>query len=48
MRASIPDDDDLLAALPDFYVFGRLFDVVFLVASLGTVIYNYLHGVEMR
>ncbi|ORY32871.1 Abscisic acid G-protein coupled receptor-domain-containing protein [Naematelia encephala] len=35
-------DDSLLATLPDFRVFGRLFDVVFLLAALGTGLYRYI------
>jgi len=35
-------DDSLLRSLPDFRVFGRLFDAVFLLAALGTVVYRYI------
>nr|WVH01961.1 golgi pH regulator [Naematelia aurantialba] len=35
-------DDSLLASLPDFRVFGRLFDLVFLLAALGTGLYRYI------
>ncbi|RXK39301.1 hypothetical protein M231_03380 [Tremella mesenterica] len=34
--------DSLLSSLPDFRVFGRLFDVMFLLAALGTVAYRYI------
>ncbi|KAL7421922.1 hypothetical protein Q5752_003694 [Cryptotrichosporon argae] len=35
-------DDSLLRSLPDFHVFGRLFDAVFLVAALGTAVFRYV------
>ncbi|WWC70164.1 uncharacterized protein I206_104112 [Kwoniella pini CBS 10737] len=35
-------DHSLLSTLPDFRVFGRLFDVTFLFAALGTAIYRYV------
>lgn len=35
-------DPSLLATLPDFRVFGRLFDVLFLVAAVGTALYRYI------
>ncbi len=34
--------DSLLSSLPDFHVFGRLFDVVFLLAAVGTALYRYI------
>jgi hypothetical protein len=34
-------DPSLLATLPDFRIFGRLFDVMFLLAAFGTAIYRY-------
>lgn len=34
--------DSLLATLPDFRIFGRLFDVVFLLAAFGTALYRYI------
>lgn len=39
-------DDSLLRSLPDFRVFGHLFDAVFLVAALGTALYRYI-GMRM-
>lgn len=35
-------DPSLLATLPDFRVFGRLFDVVFLIAALGSGLWRWL------
>lgn len=35
-------DDSLLSTLPDFRVFGRLFDVVFFGAAVGTALYRYI------
>jgi hypothetical protein len=35
-------EDSLLSTLPDFRVFGRLFDVMFLLAASGTAIYRYI------
>nr|XP_019046507.1 hypothetical protein I302_05257 [Kwoniella bestiolae CBS 10118]OCF25437.1 hypothetical protein I302_05257 [Kwoniella bestiolae CBS 10118] len=35
-------DHSLLSTLPDFRVFGRLFDVTFLFAALGTALYRYI------
>jgi hypothetical protein len=35
-------DESLLRSLPDFRVFGRLFDAVFLVAALGTIVFRYI------
>lgn len=35
-------NDSLLASLPDFRVFGRVFDVVFLLAAFGTALYRYV------
>ncbi len=35
-------NDSLLASLPDFRVFGRLFDVMFLCAAFGTALYRYI------
>lgn len=34
--------DSLLSTLPDFRIFGRLFDIVFLLAALGTALYRYI------
>ncbi len=34
-------DPSLLATLPDFRIFGRLFDVMFLLAAFGTAAYRY-------
>jgi hypothetical protein len=44
MRASIQaeDEESLLKTLPDFRTFGRLFDIVFLLAAVGTAIYRYI------
>lgn len=38
----ITPNDSLLASLPDFRVFGRLFDIVFLLAAFGTAVYRYV------
>jgi hypothetical protein len=38
----IASDDSLLSSLPDFRVFGRIFDVVFLLAAFGTALYRYI------
>lgn len=35
-------DDSLLASLPDFRIFGRVFDIVFLMAAFGTALYRYI------
>ena len=35
-------DDSLLSTLPDFRVFGRLFDIMFLFAAMGTAIYQFV------
>lgn len=35
-------DDSLLRSLPDFRVFGRLFDAVFLLAALSTFVYRWV------
>ncbi|WVQ80237.1 hypothetical protein IAT38_002342 [Cryptococcus sp. DSM 104549] len=35
-------DDSLLSTLPDFRVFGRLFDVMFLLAATSTALYRYI------
>ncbi|WWC89141.1 uncharacterized protein L201_004059 [Kwoniella dendrophila CBS 6074] len=35
-------DHSLLSSLPDFRVFGRLFDITFLFAALSTAIYRYI------
>ena len=35
-------DDSLLSTLPDFRVFGRLFDTMFLFAAMGTAIYQFV------
>ncbi|WOO81159.1 Golgi pH regulator [Vanrija pseudolonga] len=35
-------DDSLLRSLPDFRVFGRLFDAVFLFAAIGAGLYRYI------
>lgn len=40
--AAASADDSLLRSLPDFRVFGRLFDAVFLMAALGTFVYRYI------
>ncbi|KAL1411436.1 hypothetical protein Q8F55_002392 [Vanrija albida] len=37
-----PSDDSLLRSLPDFRVFGRLFDAVFLLAAIGAGLYRYI------
>ncbi|ORX35751.1 Abscisic acid G-protein coupled receptor-domain-containing protein [Kockovaella imperatae] len=43
MRSSLQEDtDSLLVSLPDFRVFGRLFDLVFLFAAAGTLAYKYV------
>ena len=34
--------DSLLSTLPDFRIFGRLFDIVFLLAAFGTALYRYI------
>jgi len=45
-----PKDPSLLATLPDFRVFGRLFDVMFVLAAVGTAVSRYighkLNGVD--
>jgi hypothetical protein len=38
----ITKDDSLLSSLPDFRIFGRVFDIVFLMAAFGTAIYRYI------
>lgn len=40
--AAAAADDSLLRSLPDFRVFGRLFDAVFLLAALSTFVYRYV------
>lgn len=40
--AAASADDSLLRSLPDFRVFGRLFDAVFLLAALSTFVYRYM------
>lgn len=35
-------DTSLLASLPEFRVFGRLFDVMFLVGAISTALYRFL------
>lgn len=35
-------ETSLLASLPEFRVFGRLFDMMFLVGAIGTALYRYL------
>ena len=35
-------DPSLLATLPDFRVFGRLFDVMFVLAAVGTAVSRYI------
>jgi hypothetical protein len=35
-------DASLLATLPDFRVFGRLFDVMFVLAALSTMVWRYI------
>lgn len=42
MTSTLDGDDSLLSSLPDFRVFGRLFDVVFLLAATGTALYRYI------
>jgi len=37
-----PETDSLLSSLPDFHVFGRLFDIMFLLAAVGTALYRYI------
>jgi hypothetical protein len=37
-----PKDPSLLATLPDFRVFGRLFDVMFVLAAVGTAVSRYI------
>lgn len=39
---ALATDDSLLRSLPDFHVFGRLFDAVFLLAALSTAVYRYI------
>lgn len=34
--------DSLLSTLPDFRIFGRLLDIVFLLAAFGTALYRYI------
>lgn len=42
LRRSLDGDDlSLLATLPDFGIFGRLFDAMFLVAALGSGVWRY-------
>jgi hypothetical protein len=40
----LPDGaaDSLLSSLPDFRVFGRLFDLMFLLAAVSTAVYRYV------
>lgn len=40
--APIEPETPLLASLPDFRVFGRLFDVTFLLSALFTAAYRYV------
>ena len=44
------EDPSLLATLPDFRIFGRLFDVMFLLAAASTLLYRYIakkvNGIE--
>lgn len=35
-------ETSLLASLPEFRVFGRLFDVMFLIGAVSTALYRYL------
>ncbi|KAK4685669.1 hypothetical protein P7C73_g4469, partial [Tremellales sp. Uapishka_1] len=42
LLTSTHSHDSLLSTLPDFRVFGRLFDVVFLMAAGGTAVYRYI------
>lgn len=35
-------ETSLLASLPEFRVFGRLFDVTFLASAISTALYRYL------
>ncbi len=43
----LAEDPSLLSSLPDFRVFGRLFDVMFLVAATLTLIVRYI-GYKMN
>ncbi|KLT45435.1 hypothetical protein CC85DRAFT_134821 [Cutaneotrichosporon oleaginosum] len=40
--AAASADDSLLRSLPDFRVFGRLFDAVFLLTALSTFVYRWI------
>ncbi|WVQ99510.1 hypothetical protein IAU59_006645 [Kwoniella sp. CBS 9459] len=40
--SSFEADHSLLSTLPDFRVFGRLFDVTFLLAATSTAVYRYI------
>ncbi|BEJ16335.1 hypothetical protein CspHIS471_0509400 [Cutaneotrichosporon sp. HIS471] len=42
VAAAASADDSLLRSLPDFRVFGRLFDAVFLLAALSTFVYRWV------
>ena len=42
LRTTLPGDDSLLSSLPDFRVFGRLFDLVFLSAACFTLVYKFI------
>lgn len=39
---TVTQDDSLLSSLPDFRIFGRVFDIVFLMAAFGTALYRYI------
>lgn len=39
---TLQTNDSLLATLPDFKIFGRLFDIVFLCTAVGTGLYRYV------
>jgi hypothetical protein len=43
-------ETSLLASLPEFRVFGRLFDVMFLIGAISTALYRYtsqkMNGVD--
>jgi hypothetical protein len=40
--AVLQEDPSILATLPDFRIFGRLFDVMFLLAAAATLLYRYI------
>ncbi|WVF71349.1 hypothetical protein IAT40_006152 [Kwoniella sp. CBS 6097] len=41
-NGSLEADHSLLSTLPDFRVFGRLFDVTFVLAATSTAVYRYI------